>query len=120
MTDVSELFQVTDPVIGCAWLLPEYFPIAVKVRVVPAWTLVVSLGETEIVILWSVPGVTVTVAEEEVTVPETAVTSAVQTLATGLAAVTRPVWAPIVAQFASLAGIDQLTLVVKFLVLPSS
>ena len=111
---VSELIQVTDEVMSCAVLLPGKVALAVNVTASLGAGLVV---EAVSVMAVGVPGVTVTVVDEALTVPKLAPTVVVQMLTTDAEGVTNP-FALIVAHEES--DEVQVTLPVKSLVLPSS
>jgi len=111
---VSELIHVTDEVMSCGVLLPGKVALAVKVTELLGVGLV---GTAVSVIRVGVPGVTVTVTDEALTVPKLAPMVVVQILTTDAEGVTNP-FALIVVQEAS--DEVQVTLPVKSLVLPSS
>ena len=111
---VSELIHVTDVVMSCGELLPGKVAFAVNVTESFGAGFV---GEAASVIAVGVPGVTVTVVDEALTVPKLAPTVVVQMLTTDAEGVTNP-FALIVAHEES--DEVQVTLPVKSLVLPSS
>lgn len=111
---VSELIQVTEVVTSCGVLTPGKVASAVNVTM----SLGPGLGlSTCNIIDVGVPGVTVTLTEEALTVPKLAPMVVVQMLATDSEGLTRPL-ALIVAQSAS--DEVQVTRPVRSLVLPSS